>query len=247
MKLSKIINTLFPTKEKGVLLFKTDIEERIGYVFNDKSLLNKALSHLSYALSLSENPLESNERFEFLGDAILGFLAADHLHNRYPKKLEGELSRIKSVIISRKALKAAADSISLSESILLSKSEEKTGGRTRFSINSNAFEAIIAAIYLDGGLEPAKTFVHKFVLSRLEEFMQDDDMVNYKSLLLEKVQAKGDGTVTYVVSKETGPDHNKSFEIAAIRNGVVCGTGVGKSKKEAEQLAAKDALQKMVL
>jgi ribonuclease-3 len=250
MKLSvfkKIKGALSPKKGKSASSLDkrepTSLEKRIGYHFRNVDFLNHALAHRSHAVSEHDDLLSSNERLEFLGDALLGFVAADYLFHRYQKKLEGELSRIKSVIISRKALKMAADKIVLSDHLLLSKSEEKTGGRTRFSINSNAFEALIAGIYLDGGFVPAKLFIERFVLVHLDELLTTDDMMNFKSMLLEKVQADGEEIPKYVVKKESGPDHDKNFEIAVIFKGRERGVGVGKTKKEAEQLAAKDALQ----
>ncbi|MBL8028077.1 MAG: ribonuclease III [Fibrobacteres bacterium] len=243
----KIKGALSPKRRKSASSLPnrepTPLEKRIGYYFRSAEIMNHALAHRSHAVSESDNLLLSNERLEFLGDALLGFVAADYLYHRYNKKLEGELSRIKSVIISRKALKTAADKITLSDSLLLSKAEEKTGGRTRFSINSNAFEALIAAIYLDGGFAPAKLFIERFVLVHLDELLAADEMMNFKSILLEKVQAKGDDTPKYVVKRESGPDHDKNFEIAVVFGFRERGFGTGKTKKEAEQLAAKDALQ----
>ncbi len=219
------------------------LEKTIGYCFKDESYLKHALSHRSFALFSSNSPLRSNERLEFLGDAILGFVVGEHLYHKFPEKLEGELSRLRSLLISRKALKTAADNIGLSRHLLLSHSEEKTGGRTRFSINSNAFEALVAAIYLDGGLEPTRKFIEKHVLTLLTTVTEDMLYFNYKSKLLEEVQSEGNESPKYSVVSETGPDHSKIFEVAVSFKGKTYGTGKGKSKKEAEQMAACAAIE----
>jgi len=218
------------------------LEKVIGHRFRDRSFLTRALSHRSYALSGSGGPRESNERFEFLGDAVLGFVISDYLMERYPDREEGELSRIKSLIISRKALKEAADRIGLSQYLLLSRSEEKTGGRERFSINTNAFEALVAAVYLDGGIKPARRFIHRSVVPLLDTLLKDEDLFNYKSRLLEKVQAGGEESPRYSVVEESGPDHDKNFTVAVSFQGKEQGRGTGKNKKEAEQSAARAAL-----
>ncbi len=217
-------------------------EGRIGYVFRDTSLLDHALSHRSYAFAVSNSNLMSNERLEFLGDAVLGLVASNFLFSRYPDKEEGELSRIRSLLISRKALKEAADRINLGDQLKLSRSEEKTGGRTRFSINSNTFEALIAAIYLDGGYAAAETFIKKHVLVMLDRMLTDEDYSNFKSRLLEFVQARGNEIPQYEVTSESGPDHAKTFDISVKFWGKHFGAGQGKSKKEAEQAAARSAL-----
>lgn len=225
---------------------RTLIEKKIKYSFDDPTILERALAHKSYAFSIANDNLKSNERLEFLGDAILGFIVSDYLFKKYPKKPEGELSKLKSLIISRKALREAADRIDLGEHILLSKAEEKTGGRDRFSINTNTFEALIAAIYLDGGFKKAKSFVYKYVLSLLREFINDKTFINYKSRLLEYVQSQDSNDMPkYDVVKEYGPDHNKTFEISVFFWGKVFGIGKGKTKKDAEQNAARVALEKL--
>lgn len=230
----------FKGKSRGPLAL---FEKKIGYRFKNGAFLKHALSHRSFALSENGSPLNSNERLEFLGDALLGFVVGEHLYHAYPAKLEGELSRLRSLLISRKALKTAADNIGLSEVLFLSHSEEKTGGRTRFSINTNAFEALVAAIYLDGGLKPAKRFIDKHVLTLLPTVTGDELYFNYKSKLLEKVQAKADETPKYAVVNESGPDHNKIFEVSVSFWGKSHGVGRGSNKKEAEQQAARAALE----
>jgi ribonuclease-3 len=217
----------------------------MGYTFRNLSFLEQALSHRSYAFAVSQSRLLSNERMEFLGDALLGFVVSDFLYCRYARKGEGELSRIKSLMISRKALKAAADGLLLHQHLLLSSSEEKTGGRHRFSINTNAFEALVAAVYLDGGFDPARRFIERHVLSLLPRLLKDEDFYNYKSRLLEQVQAGGNASPQYSVVEEIGPDHNKTFRVSVSFSGRCYGEGQGKNKKDAEQLAARAALEQL--
>lgn len=221
------------------------LEKRTGHLFRDRSFLELALSHRSYALSSGGGRGMSNERMEFLGDAVLGFVISDFLMDEYPDRGEGELSRIKSLIISRKALKAAADRIGLSEFLLISRAEEKTGGRDRFSINTNAFEALIAAVYLDGGIKEARRFIRAHVIPLIPELLKDEDFCNYKSKLLEAAQAGGGEAPHYRVVSEDGPDHDKVFTVAVSFGGREYGLGKGKNKKEAEQSAARAALEEM--
>jgi ribonuclease-3 len=232
----------FGRKKKGAL---AALERKIGYRFSDIARLKHALTHRSSALSSGNNPLLSNERLEFLGDALLGFVVGENLYHEFPDRLEGELSRLRSLLISRKALKTAADNIGLSDFLLLSHSEEKTGGRTRFSINTNAFEALVAAIYLDGGFKPARRFIEKHVLTLLPTVTENELYFNYKSKLLEQVQAQGDEAPRYSVESERGPDHNKIFQVAVSFWGKTYGRGEGKNKKDAEQAAARAALEAM--
>lgn len=232
----------FGKKKKGSF---AAFERKMGYAFRDIANLKHALSHRSFSLSSSHSPLSSNERLEFLGDALLGFVVGEYLYHEFPERLEGELSRVRSLLISRKALKKAADNIGLSEYLLLSHSEEKTGGRTRFSINTNAFEALVAAVYLDGGFKPAKRFIEAHVLTLLPTVTEDQLYFNYKSKLLEQVQSDGDEAPKYAVASERGPDHNKIFEVAVSFRGKIYGKGEGKNKKDAEQAAARVALAAM--
>jgi len=243
--ITRILRRLFGRQSTQAPGAPSSLETRIHYRFKDRELLALALSHRSFALSSKNDILASNERYEFLGDALLGFVVGEFLFHRYPDRQEGELSRLKSLLISRKALKEAADRIGLSEHLLLSRSEEKTGGRTRFSINTNAFEALIAAIYLDGGYAPAKRFIDAHVLTLLDTLLSEEDFFNYKSKLLELVQAQGDEAPRYSVVSETGPDHDKTFEISVGFWGKTQGTGSGKTKKEAEQAAARAAIESL--
>lgn len=158
--------------------------------------------------------------------------------------MEGDLSQIKSLVVSKKVLKREAEKTGLGQDILLSPSEEKTGGRKRSSILADAYEAVIAAIYLDGGLEPARAFIERTVIRDMDEYLSDQDNVNYKSKLLEKSQKRQFGSPVYEVQSEKGPDHNKTFLISVLISGKECGTGTGRNKKAAEQEAARNALKK---
>jgi len=242
VNLIKSLSRFFRQKSGDRLSY---LEKSIGYVFHNRAFLEQSLSHTSYALSISNNKLLSNERMEFLGDAVLGFVMCDYVFRHYSDKGEGELSRMKSLIISRKALKEAADHIRLSDYLFLSRSEEKTGGRERFSINTNAFEAVIAAVYLDGGLKAAEKFIYRCVVPLLDSILENADFCNYKSQLLERVQKKGQEVPVYSVMSEKGPEHEKIFEISVGFWGKEQGSGSGKSKKEAEQSAARAALENL--
>lgn len=219
-----------------------EIEERIGYHFKDSQLLQRALTHSSYA-NESKTKIENNERMEFLGDSILSLVVSDYIYHRYHLR-EGDLTRIRASIVCEKALFCFAQEISLGESILLGRGEELMGGRSRPSIVSDAFEAVIAAIYLDGGLEPVREFVLRFAKEHLdaESPLTTED---YKTLLQEVTQKNPEERVTYVVVKEEGPDHDKHFEVEVRLNSNVIGRGNARSKKSAEQLAAKEALALM--
>jgi ribonuclease-3 len=216
------------------------IERIIGYKFNDQELLKTALSHRS---SLKETGLESNERLEFLGDAVLGFIVSSFLYNRNSDLSEGELTRMKSSLVNETTLSKAALSFDLGDYILLSPEEEKSGGRTKPSITSDAFEALIAAVYLDGGIKPARNLVKKFILKDYIAIVEDKKLHNYKGELLELLQARGLDVPQYKVIEQTGPDHDKIFKVGVYYDNRLLGEGEGRSKKEAEQQAAKIALK----
>ena len=220
----------------------TDFEQRIGYEFKDRSLLLRALTHSSYANEKGTGL--DNERLEFLGDSVLGFITAEYLFEHYKTKQEGELTKKRAYAVCEKTLFGYAEKIGLGDIILLGKGEEHTGGRQRPSIVSDAFEAVIAAIYLDGGIEEAKRFVLPFIELSSEEQPVFKD---YKSTLQEVLQQNPTEKFEYVVVGETGPDHNKEFIVEIHMNSNVIGRGVGKSKKKAEQEAAKSALELMGL
>lgn len=215
----------------------SDFEQRLGHTFQNKKLLQTAVSHSSYA---NEVRTRSNERLEFLGDSVLSLVVAQYLFHRYPKLPEGELTKLRASLVCEKALCGFAEELRLGEELLLGKGEETTGGRERPSILADAFEAVLAAIYLDAGFETAERFVLRFVKAHLQH--ADEDTKDYKTQLQEIVQQNREERVRYVLVSETGPDHDKEFCVEIHLNRNVIGTGKGHSKKEAEQMAAKEAL-----
>lgn len=214
-------------------------EERIKYRFKDKSLLLEALTHSSYA-NETRNGLRCNERMEFLGDAVLSIVTAELLYGKFPDMPEGELSKLRSSLVCTAELSQFAKDISLGDYLLLGKGEMNTGGNERPSILENAFEALIAAIYLDGGMECAKSHILRFLNSALEN--HKINFKDYKTQLQEIIQQNPDETLNYVIVGESGPDHDKRFDVEVHLNSNVIGRGTGKSKKQAEQEAAKEAL-----
>ncbi|HOD01745.1 MAG: Ribonuclease 3 [Firmicutes bacterium ADurb.Bin300] len=219
-------------------MWKADFQKKIGYKFKNEGLLETALTHSSYA---NENKLSyNNERLEFLGDSVLGFITADYLYNSFGKVREGELTKIKAFLVCESSLFGFAKEIGLGEYILLGRGEEQTGGSERPSVVSDAFEAVIAAVFLDGGIKVARSFVLGFIVPAIEKRDIDED---YKTMLQELIQKERGNSVRYELIAETGPDHDKVFTAAVILNGKVVGEGSGKSKKEAQQSAAKAALE----
>lgn len=228
---------------ENVMLHKQDLsilEQKIGYEFKDRTLLRQALTHSSFSNEQKINKLENYERLEFLGDAVLELLSSQFFFERYPSWKEGQLTRVRSSMVCEPALAFCARDIELQDFILLGKGEEATGGRGRDSIVSDVMEAVLGAIYLDGGFDEAKRFVHRFILSDLE---QKQLFYDSKSILQENVQKAGKELFYQLVS-ETGPDHDKTFVINAMIDGKCVGTGTGRNKKSAEQQAAYAVLQK---
>jgi ribonuclease-3 len=218
-----------------------ELEEKIGYNFNDPQLLITALSHSSYVNERKIEGESCNERLEFLGDSILGMVTADFLYRRYPDLPEGKMTKTRAELVCEHALYIVAQKIDLGRSILLGRGEEQGGGRRRPSILSDAVEAVIAAIYLDGGLEQASKFIYTFVLSEIEHGLRSSD---YKTELQELVQRrKGEQKLKYAMLGASGPDHERVFTFRVSLNGEQIGIGTGRSKKEAEQNAAKQALE----
>lgn len=213
-------------------------EKNIGYEFKNKSLLKLALSHSSYA-NENRGGQNYNERLEFLGDAVLQLITSEKLYNENPTMPEGKMSKQRAALVCEDALAAYSKDISLGEFLLLGKGEEATGGRHRPSILADAFEAVIGAIFLDGGMESAKPFVLGFV-DAAHLSLQD-----FKTHLQEIIQKNPGERLSYVVSDESGPDHDKNFTVQVLLNSNIIGTGDGKSKKQAEQAAAKEALALM--
>ena len=221
----------------------SDLEGAIGYRFRDIQLLRNALTHSSYANERWHNSLLSNERLEFLGDSVLGMLVADYLYRTFPDRPEGELTRMRADMVCEKALAGAANSIGLGQHLLLGHGEERLGGRSRDSILADAMESVIAACFLDGGLDAALSIVRKFILVKVPVTRLQN--VDYKTQLQELVQQKKNQVLTYALVGESGPDHDKRFDVEVSLNGTVVGSGCGKSKKRAEQDAAHSAIGKL--
>ena len=214
------------------------LESIIGYTFKNPELLETALTHTSYA-NESRAPVKHNERLEFLGDSVLQIVSADYLFHAYADRPEGDLTRIRASLVSEGALFQFAQEIHLGEYLRLGRGEERCGGRTRPSVVSDAFEAVIAALYLDGGMDVARNFILPFIT---EGKTAEDD---YKTRLQEVVQQDPSAVLKYEVTGETGPDHDKQFTVCVWRNGRLLAEGKGRSKKAAEQHAAKVALEKL--
>ncbi len=219
------------------------LEEIIGYTFKNKRLLEQALSHSSYA-NEKKHSLQSNERLEFLGDSVLSIVVSEYLYTHLRSVAEGDLTKLRASLVCEKSLHVFAEEIHLGKFLLLGKGEENTGGRERPSILADAFEAVIAAIYLDGGMDAARKHILHFMPKDIGQSAKPvfDD---FKTVLQEVVQKNPEEKVEYVLIGEEGPDHNKRFVVEVMLNSQVIGKGKGRSKKEAEQLAAKEALELM--
>jgi len=242
-KVSKFLRSFFGSKHtegQSGRPFK-QLEDIIGYCFTDESLLRLALTHKSAIAPDDTMGILSNERLEFLGDAVLNCLVTEYLYLTHPDKSEGQLSKVKSLVVSRKILGEIAITFDLGKYLIFGVSEEKSGGRSRHSILSNGFEALLGSVYLDGGLENAKRMLEKFLFGRILEFVSDERNVNYKSKILEMSQRDGFGMPRYVTVSATGPDHAKEFKIRIEIAGVSMGEGSGMNKKIAQQNAAQIA------
>lgn len=215
------------------------LEGKIGYMFRDRSLLVLALTHTSFANEAHSGHLGSNERLEFLGDAVLELVSSDFFYREKPKLSEGELTKLRASFVCEPALAYCAEQIPLPPYLLLGRGEEMTGGRLRPSIVSDAMEAVIGAIYLDGGLIPARAYIDRFILNDIEGKRYFYDA---KTILQEEIQKDKDAVLSYELRGEEGPEHLKRFTVAALRDGVPLAEGEGSSKKEAEQRAAYAAL-----
>ena len=220
-----------------------DLETAIGYRFHNISLLQNALTHSSYANERWHNSLLSNERLEFLGDSVLGMLVAEYLYHNFPNRPEGELTRMRADMVCEQPLAAAANRIGLGEHLLLGHGEEQGGGRKRNSILADAMESVIAACFLDGGMEAALKVVQQFIL--VEVPVTKLHNTDYKTKLQELVQQKKNQVLSYKLVGQSGPDHDKQFDVEVSLNGNVVGSGSGSSKKRAEQMAAKSAIEKL--
>lgn len=215
------------------------LEERIGYHFKEPKLLKQAMCHSSFANERHMDRLLNNERLEFLGDAVLELITSEFLFKNYPKMPEGEATRTRASIVCEQTLALCARELGLGAFLLLGKGEELTGGRDRDSITSDALEALLGAVYLDGGFASAKEFVHRFVLNDIEHKKLFFDS---KTILQEEIQGETTELLHYVLTGEEGPDHNKRFMVHACLGSQVIGEGSGRTKKAAEQEAAYRAL-----
>lgn len=217
--------------------------EKIGYTFKNEMLITTALTHSSYANEWKRQ-LKNNERLEFLGDSVLSLVVAEYLFENYKHLPEGELTKLRASLVCEKSLHTFAKQLGLGQMLLLGKGEEHTGGRERPSILADAFEAVIAAVYLDGGFEEARKYVLRFIPTSLDTHA-NIGLQDYKTILQEIIQKNKEEKIEYVLMMESGPDHNKRFEVEVHLNSNVIGTGIGHSKKQAEQNAAKEALALM--
>jgi ribonuclease-3 len=221
----------------------SELQQQIAFTYRDPRLLERALTHKSYA---NENRLsEHNERMEFLGDSVLSLVVSELLMNALPGASEGELSRIRAAVVSEPSLAAVARTIGLGEFLLVGRGEEQTGGRDKDSLLADSLEALVASLYLDGGLEPAGAFITRFFRATLDRVRTAGGTADHKTELQELCQERLKILPEYRVVSETGPDHRKEFTIELSIRGEVCGRGTGRNKKEAEQRAAKEALEKL--
>jgi len=219
------------------------LEEILNYKFKDQSILRLALTHSSYANELRDKTSDYNERLEFLGDSVLGIVISEYVYSEHPEFKEGELTKMRSKIVCESTLAEVAAELELGEYMLFGKGEALTGGRTRRSILADAFEALIAALYLDGGFEIVKPFIFAFMQDKINMAEKGLIVDDYKTHLQELIQTKKENRIKYELMEEKGPDHRKLFRTAVKLNGNVIGIGEGRSKKESEQEAAKMALR----
>jgi ribonuclease-3 len=221
---------------------KMELEQKIGYTFKNKELLNQALTHTSYAY---EHGKESNEKLEFLGDSILEYISSKYIYNKYPKLKEGEMTKVRATVVCEKSLHKVALKNEFNRYLYLGKSEIVTGGNKRPAILADSVEAVIAAIYIDGGLEEAEKFIIENLKSEIEIATKNVGEKDYKTVLQEKLQKHGEVKIEYEILSETGPDHDKKFLAQVKCNGKVLAQGKGTSKKQAHMQAAKKALENL--
>jgi ribonuclease III len=222
-----------------------ELQARIGYRFRDRGLLEHALTHKSRAAEDASGGVADNESLEFLGDAVLGLVVVDALFRQYPHYTEGQKSKIKAAVVSTQSLARHAEQMGLGDHLILGRGEEKTGGRFKQALLADAYEALIAAIYLDGGIDAATTFLKRELKDAIDAGSAQTFARDYKSALQERLQALGRGLPDYRIAGEAGPDHRKQFSIEVVVHGEVLGAATGKAKKEAEQEAARLALEKL--
>lgn len=218
------------------------LEEAIGYTFRNKELLKIAMTHTSYA---NEHNCESNEKLEFLGDSILEFVSSDYIYRTYAKLKEGEMTKVRATVVCENCLHRIAQRLNFSDFLYVGKSETQNYGNKRPAVMADSVEAVIAAIYFDGGLEKAKDFIISILKDEIETATHEVGMKDYKTVLQEILQVHGDVKIEYILNKTEGPDHNKTFYTEVRCNGETLAHGVGKSKKTAEMLAAQKAIEKI--
>ena len=217
-----------------------ELEQKIKYEFKNKEILKKALTHTSYAY---ERGVESNEKLEFLGDSILEFISSEYLYIKFPKLKEGEMTKVRATVVCEKSLYKIAKKHDFGKFLYLGKSELVSGGNDRPAILADSVEAVIAAMYMDGGLEPAKRFIIENLAEEIETASKNVGLKDYKTVLQEKLQIHGDVKIEYIILSEKGPDHDKTFEAQVSCNNKKLATGIGKTKKQAEMKAAEKALE----
>ena len=222
-----------------------ELERKLNYAFRDPALLSEALSHSSYANEHRSAHINSNERLEFLGDSVLGFVTAEFLFVQHPDLPEGDLTRIRAALVCEQSLFEVAQKLDLGRYLKLGRGEEAGGGRKRTSILADATEAVFAAVYLDGGIGAASALIHRVLLDAEREEVVEERRRDYKTALQELVQRTPGRTITYQLVEETGPDHCRVFVMEVSVDGQAAGRGEGRSKKEAEQAAARAALEAM--
>ena len=220
-----------------------ELEKKLNYTFRNPALLAEALSHSSYANEHRASHLNSNERLEFLGDSVLGFVTAEYLFTQHPDLPEGDLTRIRAALVCEQSLYEVAKKLGLGHHLKLGRGEEAGGGRERTSILADATEAVFAAVYLDGGIAEASALIHRVLLDAEREEVVEERRRDYKTALQELVQKQADQVLSYHMVGEQGPDHAKIFMAEVRLNGEAFGSGSGRSKKEAEQAAARSALK----
>ncbi len=220
-----------------------ELEKKLNYTFKNSELLKNALTHSSYANENRAEGISSNERLEFLGDSVLGFVTAKHLYSMQPTLSEGKMTRLRAELVCEQSLHGVALDLDLGRYLRMGHGEEKNGGRTRPSILADAVEAVIAAMFLDGGIAAPESFIERMILS--PESIEAHHAADYKTELQELVQQKSGQVLTYAPTGESGPDHAKVFSASVSLNGEVIGEGSGRTKKEAEQVAACQALKKL--
>ena len=222
-----------------------ELEEKIKYKFADENILFEALTHSSYSNENKEVELICNERLEFLGDSVLGMIIGDYLFTTHPDFPEGELTKLRAKIVCEPTLSECSKDINLGKYMFFGKGEEITGGRNRVSILADAYEALVAAIYIDGGLEKARAFILRTLNESIQDALNGKIFLDYKTTLQENIQSKSNEPIIYNIVKEKGPDHRKEFFAEVLIGECRYGTGNGNSKKEAEQNAAKEALRRI--